>query len=319
VVPDCVVAQVELGGDLLRRAALLQKTKHLDLTGSQMRGRRCGVVVGASLDQPEDADHPFTVPERRRADLHGHPLPGGRDEVAGRLAGQGRAEHLLSESLAGAGPVLGRDEGGEVATANVAEKPLGCGIDPADDSRLVEDVTRDADALQSLLDVAPECQASVHHGSVTRSSPAWNTQAMPPSPPPLAETVREALREVAGPILPELAAEILAEHMGRNGATNGHRRSGLWRGRPHRSGPVVAADACSRRASTRPPRDLPDLPPGGCRRECRAEASCPPGRRGREARPDVRRRTRSGAAPDCAESARARSPSAGAARPSTLG
>ncbi len=62
VVPDRLGAQVELGGDLLRRAALLQKTKHLDLTGGEMRGWRCGCVVGALLEQPEDTDHPFTVP-----------------------------------------------------------------------------------------------------------------------------------------------------------------------------------------------------------------------------------------------------------------
>ena len=66
--------------------------------------------------------------------------------------------------------VLGRDDGGEVATANVAEKPLGCRIDPADDSRFVEDVARDADALQSLLDVAADCQASGHHRSVADST-----------------------------------------------------------------------------------------------------------------------------------------------------
>ena len=160
------VAQVELGGDLLRRAALLQKTEHLDLTGGEMRGWRCGAVVGAFLDQSEDADHPFTVHERHRAELHGHPRSGGRDQDAGRVCGRGGAEHLLGEQLAGAAGVLGRDDGGVVAAANVAEKPLGCRIDPADDARCVEDVARDADALQSLLDVAADCQASGHHGSV---------------------------------------------------------------------------------------------------------------------------------------------------------
>ena len=43
-----------------------------------------------------------------------------------------------------------------MATANVAEKPLGCRVDPADDPRFVEDVARDADALQSSLDVAAD-------------------------------------------------------------------------------------------------------------------------------------------------------------------
>jgi hypothetical protein len=55
VVLDCLGAQVELGGDLLGRAVLLQKTEHLDLTGSEMRLWRRGPVVGAFLDQSEDA------------------------------------------------------------------------------------------------------------------------------------------------------------------------------------------------------------------------------------------------------------------------
>ena len=37
VVPDCLGGQVEVGGDLLRRAALLQKTKHLDLARREVR------------------------------------------------------------------------------------------------------------------------------------------------------------------------------------------------------------------------------------------------------------------------------------------
>ena len=120
--------------------------------------RRCEQVGGAFLQQPEDADHPFTVLERHRADLHGHPLPGGRKQDAGRICGRRSAEHLLGEQLAGAPAVLGRDDGGDVATADVAEKPLGRRIDPADDSRRVEDVARDTDALQSLLDVTAERQ-----------------------------------------------------------------------------------------------------------------------------------------------------------------
>ena len=93
VVPDRLGAQVELGGHLLRRAALLQKTKHLDLTGGEMRGWRCGGVVGALLEQPEDTDHPFTVHQRHRTDLHGDPRAGGRnqDGRAHRWPGRCRA------------------------------------------------------------------------------------------------------------------------------------------------------------------------------------------------------------------------------------
>ena len=110
MVPDRLCAQVDFSGDLLRRAALLQKAEHLDLTRGEMRGWGLGYVIGASFDQPEDADNRFAAHELHRADLHGHPRPGGRDEMAGRVAGRGGAEHLLSESLAGAGGVLWRDD-----------------------------------------------------------------------------------------------------------------------------------------------------------------------------------------------------------------
>ena len=44
---------MELGGDLLRRVALLQEPKHLDLPGAEMRGWRCGAVVGRSSINPK--------------------------------------------------------------------------------------------------------------------------------------------------------------------------------------------------------------------------------------------------------------------------
>ena len=53
-----------------------------------------------------------------------------------------------------------------MATANIAEKPLGCRIDPADDSRCVEDVARDANAVQRLLDVAADFRPVTIAGSV---------------------------------------------------------------------------------------------------------------------------------------------------------
>ena len=52
MVPDRLGAEVELGGDLLGRAALLEQAKHLDLAGGEMRGRWCGArVIGALLER----------------------------------------------------------------------------------------------------------------------------------------------------------------------------------------------------------------------------------------------------------------------------
>ena len=75
VVPDRLGAQMELGGDLLRRAALLEKTQHLDLTGGEMRGWLICAVVEAFFEQSEDADHPFTVLQRDGAHLYGTRVP----------------------------------------------------------------------------------------------------------------------------------------------------------------------------------------------------------------------------------------------------
>jgi len=174
VVPDRLGAQVELGGDLLGRVALFQKPKHLDLAGGEMRRRRCEALVEASLEQPEDADDAFAVHQRHRADLHGHPRAGGREQDAGRVGGGGGAEHLPGEQLAGAAAVFGCDDGCEVTTANVADKLLGCRVDPPDDSCFVEDVARDADVLESLLDVAADFQAGGHDGSVADLARRWS-------------------------------------------------------------------------------------------------------------------------------------------------
>ena len=53
VVPDCLGAQVQLGGDLLRRVAPLQEMKHLDLTGGEMRVWRCGLSSGCPSISPK--------------------------------------------------------------------------------------------------------------------------------------------------------------------------------------------------------------------------------------------------------------------------
>jgi hypothetical protein len=44
---------VELGGDLLGRAPLLQQAKHLDLTGSEVRLWRGGLSPGRSSNSPK--------------------------------------------------------------------------------------------------------------------------------------------------------------------------------------------------------------------------------------------------------------------------
>jgi hypothetical protein len=171
VVPDGLGAQVELGGDLLRRVVRCKKTKHLDLTGV-----RCGCGA-ASVSSGRPSNSPKT--------------PTTRSQLAGAL------------------PVLERDDGGELATANIAHKPLGRRIDPADDSRCVEDVARDADAVQSLLDVAADFQAIGHHGSVAdpriRSVVVTSRTERPPERASLCIVGRRTVRRCVATAATEVA------------------------------------------------------------------------------------------------------------------
>src|SRR3954451_16512184 len=155
---------MELAGDLLRRAPLLQKMKHLDLTGREVWVRRSRRLVGTSLQEPEDTDYPLAAHQRNGADVDVEPRALGRDQDTGGVRGRGGPEHLPREQLACAAGVLGRDDGREVAAANITDETLGCRIDPPDDSRRVEDIARDADAAQSLLDIAADTQAACRPG-----------------------------------------------------------------------------------------------------------------------------------------------------------
>ena len=152
---------------------------------STWRGVRCGCgadrqVGGASLDLPEDTDDPLAVLERHRAELDIHPRAGGRNQDAGRLGGRRSTEHLARERLAGSVAVLGCNDRGEVATTNIAEEPLGGRVDPADDSRCVEDVARDTDAAESLLDIATDSKTRSHHGQAADLPTEHNVVVAPP-------------------------------------------------------------------------------------------------------------------------------------------
>ena len=126
VVVDRLRAEVELLCDLFGRASVFEQTKHLDLTGGEMRVRRCGFLCGAFLDQPEDADHPF---HRSRAapqlSSTATRVPSVETRTPVASVAGAVPSILLREQLAARRAVLGRDDGGEVATANIPEKLLG--------------------------------------------------------------------------------------------------------------------------------------------------------------------------------------------------
>jgi hypothetical protein len=74
--------------------------------------------------------------------------PGGGDRFESGVDAEGAKEtaDVVPDGLGAQVELGGRDDGGEVAAANVAEEPLARGIDSPNQSRRVEDVARDVDA-----------------------------------------------------------------------------------------------------------------------------------------------------------------------------
>ena len=179
VVLDRLGTQVELLGDLLGRASLLEQAKHLGLPGCEVRGGRAGLVVCVTGQQSEDSDDAFTVFQRHRADVQHETRTVGGDQDAGRLGRRRRAEHLAREELACPSPVLGADDGREVPSANVAEQALCRRVDPPDDPVSVEHVAGDRESGQSLFDIAADCEATPrcrHSAQCRRSTTACHVR-----------------------------------------------------------------------------------------------------------------------------------------------
>jgi hypothetical protein len=102
--------QMQLGCDLLRRAALLQKTKHFDLAGGEMRRWGYGSFAGEFLHKTEDADHSLPARQSHGADLYGKAFAARRDQDAACFCGGLGAENLLSEPLLSKTLVLRRND-----------------------------------------------------------------------------------------------------------------------------------------------------------------------------------------------------------------
>ena len=155
MVPDCFGAQVQFSGDLFGRAALFEKSKHIDLRGVRCGGGAVGLWSRCSSISPKTPTtrSPFLSGTALISTASRVPSVETRTPVASVA---GAVPSTFRGTTPGATAVLRGDDGGVLATTNVPKKPLGCGIDPADDPRSVEDVAGDADAGQSLLDIAAD-------------------------------------------------------------------------------------------------------------------------------------------------------------------
>jgi hypothetical protein len=104
-------------------------------------------------DDAEDADDPAALPERDCADLDLDAFAAGPDHDDRGIGRLLRPHHLAEKRLLGRASLFGHDHGRLLAPANVADEPVGSGVDPADDPVAVDRIARDVQLLEGAVDV----------------------------------------------------------------------------------------------------------------------------------------------------------------------
>jgi len=172
VVADRLDAQIQLAGDVVRPAAVLEQAEHLGLTGGQMwvSGPRRRLVD--IRDLAEDPDHAAALHESDGAHLDSDPLAVCSDDDDLRVMSLPRPSEVAREDLSRATRFLWRDDRSELPPADVAYEPARSGVQPADDPRRVDDVARDADRFEGAFDIPTErLETGSHEPIVTHCLP----------------------------------------------------------------------------------------------------------------------------------------------------
>ena len=141
---------------------MLEQAEHLGLTGGEVRMRRPRRSLVHVRNLPEDADDPVALAKRHGAQLDPDALTVGAHDDDLRVLRPAGAGDVLREDLSRPSGLLGRDDGGELPPAYVADEPFRRRVEPADDPGPVDDVARDVDRLQGALDVAADRAEMLH-------------------------------------------------------------------------------------------------------------------------------------------------------------
>jgi hypothetical protein len=101
----------------------------------------------------EDTDDAIPVKKGYRAHFDCNQAAVGAEKHDTGVGNRCSADNLSREELAGAQRILGRNYGSELPPANVADDVAGSTIQPADYSGRIDDVTRDVEVLQHLVEI----------------------------------------------------------------------------------------------------------------------------------------------------------------------
>lgn len=167
VIPYRLGTEVQLGRDLLRRVAAIEKPQDFTLTRRQVWMRWRGSIVLLDLFHlSEDADDVVIMGKWDAAHLHREPLPVRPQEDASVVRTFWWPEEVAGEDLPATAPLLRRQDGGHLASDGVAHEPLGGRIEPTDDPVSVDHVGGDADAVERAFNIATELLQPGHAKSL---------------------------------------------------------------------------------------------------------------------------------------------------------
>ena len=135
----------------------VERPRSSSASTSACRGVRCssGCACGSSICRRPDRTHRplLLVVQRDGAHLDRDPLAVGGDDLDSRVRDGCVPDELSGEQLPRTPRVLGRDDGGELATFHIADHAARCSVHPADDTGRIDHVARHVDVLEHLLDI----------------------------------------------------------------------------------------------------------------------------------------------------------------------
>jgi hypothetical protein len=157
VVSDRLDAQMELTRDSFGGTSPCQQTENFGLPRGEARVRRIVIELFFDVgDLAEDSDTAISAHQSDGADLDVDAVAVGVEDDDVRIRVRRTADDVAGEVLARPTRLLGSDDRSELATADIADQSPRRGVQPADDSRRIQDVRRHVHRLERCLDVAAD-------------------------------------------------------------------------------------------------------------------------------------------------------------------
>jgi predicted amidohydrolase len=179
VVAHGLSRQVKLVRDLRSRAATFEQGQYFGLPRRQLELRVRHRLLADVRDLTKDAHDMFAADERYRADLDGQPVAAAVEQHDLRVGDRLVPDNLAGEDSLRTTCFLRRDDGRELAAADVSDEAFTGRIHPADHARCVDHVARYVDPFERLLDAHRLQHRERHATSVEAAAGAVKLRTLP--------------------------------------------------------------------------------------------------------------------------------------------